>query len=49
MESKIKTVRSIAKNEKERAAIDAFSQRKLEQAKKSLDKMDFSVFFDKKE
>ena len=48
MEGKITIVRSIAKTEKERAAIEAFSQKKAEQAKKSLEGVDLSLITGKK-
>lgn len=49
MENKFKTVSSIAKNAKERAAIDAFSKRKAEEARKSLENVDWSKITGKKE
>jgi len=48
MKGKIKTVRSIATSEKERAAIEAFSQKKLQQAIKSLENVDLSLITGKK-
>ncbi|MCE7071774.1 hypothetical protein LZG74_15755 [Dyadobacter sp. CY327] len=42
MKDEVKVARPFYKSEEERAAVEAFSQKKAEQAKKSLEKVDLS-------
>jgi len=48
MKNEVKVARPFYTSEKERAAIEAFSQKKAEQAKKSLEGVDLSLITGKK-
>ncbi|MCF2486612.1 hypothetical protein [Dyadobacter sp. CY347] len=48
MKKEVKTASPFYKSEKERAAVEAFSQKKLQQAMKSLENVDLSIITGKK-